>query len=114
MQVYSFELKLKEVEVQLDGQKYIMRELTGKQRDQYLDLIAKRVQYVNGNQAGMKSLSGLQSSLLAMCLIDSSGNLVKESVITEYPGSVQSQLFKLAQQLSGLDKEESLEEVKND
>ena len=115
MQVFSFELKLKEVPVELSGEKYIIRELTGKQRDKYLDTVAKRVSYVNGQQAGMTSLSGLQSSLLSMCLIDSEGNNVPENVIAEYPGSVQSKLFKVAQDLSGLNEGEgSQEEVKND
>ena len=114
MQVFKFELKLKELEVELSGAKYVLRELTGKQRDKYLDTVAKRVNYVNGQQAGMTSLSGLQSCLLSMCLIDSDGNAVKEAVIADFPGSVQSKLFKMAQDLSGLNEGEDSQEAKND
>jgi hypothetical protein len=114
MEVFSFELKLKEVTVKLDGSDYIIRELTGKQRDKYLDTVAKRVQYVNGMQAGMTSLSGLQSSLLSMCMVDEDGKNVPESTIADFPGSVTSKLFKIAQDLSGLNENEDSQEVKND
>lgn len=114
MSIISFELSLKEVAVKLDGEEHTIRELTGKQRDRYMDMVAKRVNYVNGQQAGMSSLSGLQSTLLSMCLLDSSGKSVSEAIIANYPGSVQSKLFKMAQNLSGLNEEVDSEEVKND
>lgn len=114
MKEFSFELSLKEVAVKLDGADHVIRELTGKQRDRYLDTVAKRVNYVNGQQAGMSSLSGLQSSLLALCLVDADGKNVPENIIAAYPGSVQTNLFKIAQDISGLNENENTEEVKND
>jgi hypothetical protein len=114
MEVFKFELKLKERSVELDGDDYTLYELTGKQRDVYMDNVAQRVRYVKGEAAGMKTMIGLQSSLLAMSLKDEKGVLVKEEVIQAYPGSVQGDLFAIAQKLSGLDAEEKMEEVKND
>ena len=113
MKVFEFELKLKEVAVKLDGKDYVIRELTGKQRDTYLDMVDKRVTYVDGVQSGMSSLSGLQSSLLALCLVDSNNKAVPEKDIAEYPGSVQSKLFALAQEVSGLDQPEDSDKEKN-
>ena len=114
MEIFKFELKLKQQDVELSKEKYTIFELTGRQRDEYLNNVSQRVKYVNGVATGMSNLTGLQSSLLAMCLKDEDGKLVKESVIQDFPGSVQSQLFTIAQKLSGLDQAEKIEEVKND
>jgi hypothetical protein len=113
MEIFKFELELKEQAVELDGDDYTLYELTGKQRDSYMDNVSQRVKYVKGEAAGMKSMVGIQSSLLAMCLKNEKGVLVKEVDIQAYPGSVQGKLFAMAQKLSGLDVEEKTEEVKN-
>lgn len=118
MEIFKFELELKEQQVELDGDLFTIFELTGKQRDEYLNSVSQRVNYVNGKAAGMKNLTGLQSSLIALCLKDEAGKSVKETDIQQYPSSVQTKLFEIAQELSGLGKEEdpekAEEEAKND
>ncbi len=99
--------------VTLDGEKYTLIEMTGKQRDAFLDDIGGRMKFIAGKSAGMKNYDGLQAFLVALCLIDKKGDNVKKEVIQSYPSSVQTKLFKAAQELNGLD-DESAEQVKND
>jgi len=109
----NFKLSREELPVILDGKNYKLKELTGKQRDTFLNNVGQRMNFVAGKAQGMKSYDGLQSSLLALCLYDDADKLVSEKDIQEYPASVQTKLFKAAQELNGLD-EEAVEEAKND
>jgi hypothetical protein len=114
MEKLQFTLELKEQKVELSGTPYAIRELNGRDRDAYLDLVGNRVKYVNGVQTGMTSYAGLQSGLLAKCLVNLDTNTaVPESTIASFPSSVLTELFKIAQKLNGLDKEAALDEIKN-
>ena len=97
-----FSLRRKETEVEIEGVSYILRELTGLQRDTYLDEVGERINYnAEGKAQGMRH-SGLQSLLISMSLYTTDGKLVEASVVKEWPASVQAGLFDEAQKLSGL------------
>lgn len=105
MKELKFSLTLKEVTVSLDDESYVLRELSGKQRDMYLNEIGPRMKFnAEGKTEGLTNYEGLQSGLLALCLYDKDGELVAEKVLQGWPASVLSDLFDAAQELSGLDK----------
>lgn len=106
----KFSLVLKEVPVSVTDaegveQTYILRELMGSQRDTYLNEMGGRMKFnAEGKTEGLSNYEGLQSGLLSLSLRDENDELVKKSVLQEWPASVLSSLFDVAQELSGLDK----------
>ena len=115
----KFSLKLKEVPVcieDLDGKErtFTMRELTGAQRDAFLDSMAKRMKYVGTQVQGLSKYEGLQAELLSYCLYDDNNEAVKAVELQKYPAGVLTALFDEAQKLSGLTiTPEDLNEAKN-
>ena len=106
----KFSLVLKEVPVSVTDAEdvestYVLRELTGRERDVYLNKMGGRMKFNEaGKTEGLSDYEGLQSGLLSLCLRDGGGDLVKDKVLQEWPASVLSELFDVAQELSGLDK----------
>lgn len=100
-------LKRKEVEVVLEGERgedrrFLILELTGKERDTYTGIIASKMRFdANGKPAGMRDFSGLQVALLELCLHEG-GNRVKRAEIEGWPSSTVSALFSEAQRISAL------------
>lgn len=109
-----FTAKLKETPVEIDGASYTLKELSGAQRDAYLDTVGERMRYdEKGNPKGIKTFKGMQAELICRSLTDSNGVLVKKEVVSTWPASVQDGLFKAAQNLSELGNE-AVDEAKND
>ena len=99
-------LKRKEVPVVLEDEggiekKYTLRELSGAQRNVYLNKMKSRVKMVDGN-ATIKDFSGFQADLLKVSLFDDEDNPVTEEEIEAMPSSTQQALFDRAQELSEL------------
>jgi len=113
MNELEFTLKLDQIPIVLDGKKYSLQELTGQQRDAYMDDMNKRMRYVDGKAEGFTKFEGLQAGLLSKCLVDPEGKNVSESEIQAFPSHVVQALFEKAQELSALDATNA-EEVKND
>lgn len=114
---YSRKLKVEPVVIENEAgieETYTLVELTGKQRDNWLQEIQKRFRLDgNGKPIGTGDSRGLVSMLLGMSLRDPDGNLVKEEEVREWPSAMQQDLFKKSKELSGLD-ERAKEEAKND
>jgi hypothetical protein len=106
-------LTLKEVPVKLGEADFILRELTGAQRDSYLDDIAHRTNMVGGKVQGFKTFKGMQSFLIAMSLLNAEGKAVKEDELQKYPASTLTALFKMAIDLNGLNEKDIDEATKN-
>lgn len=104
----KFHLALKEIPVELvetDGRttSAVIREITGKQRDDYVADLAKRMKYVDGKPAGIRSVEGLAAYLLSLCLVDKTDDtLMSLDRIQTFPSQVQDALYKEAETLSGL------------
>jgi len=99
----SFKLTLKTLEVELDAAPFKLVELTGAQRDTYLNGATKRIRLgADGKAAGISSFDGIQTSLLALTLQDKDGKPVPEATMKNWPASVVESLFKESQTLSGL------------
>lgn len=108
---YQFSLVFKEKKVTIingTGVKsvYTLREMSGKGRDQYQSLLAKRAPRIDqaGNPQGKFDPQGLEEQLITMCLFDANNQQVPVTVIRDFPSSVQEGLFNAAARLNGLDK----------
>lgn len=85
-------------------------EMSAAQRDQYLDSIQARMGYdVKGSPTGLKKFDGLQADLLTRCLLKEDGKMVTREQVQGWPSSIVSDLFKAAQKLNHLNKEEDEE-----
>lgn len=110
MKELKFSLKLKEIPVQItavDGspKSFVLRELNGRGRDEYLNEMGGRMKFnAEGKTEGLSDYRNLMSGLLSQCLYDEENKLVDEKTLQEYPASVLSDLFDAAQELSALDK----------
>lgn len=92
---------------------YKLREMLGKDRDLYLTRMGDKVRYnENGRVVGIKSFDGLQAALLEKCLYDENDHLVSVTDIQNFPTKTQNELFKLAQELNGLN-QKAEDESKN-
>jgi len=106
----TLSLERKEVDVILegpDGQEHhwLLRELSGSERNRYLNKMTHRVKMGPSGQTSIKSFDGFQSDLLHLCLVDEEGEKVSKEVIEGLPSSSQLALFDKAQEISGLNKE---------
>lgn len=117
----EYDLELKEVKFAVkdaktkERQEYILRELPGTLRDQYLNELGARMRTgPKGETLGMKSFDGYQSSLLSKCIFSEDGKAVEIQVLQGWPSSVLRDLFDQARELSGLEAKKSEEEAKND
>ena len=91
---------------------YTLREMDGKQRDNYFNINKKRHKTV-GKQMVLQDFKGLYSTLIHHCLYDDDGKQVEESVIQTYPSEAQEALFGACQSLNKLDKPGSRQAMGN-
>ena len=117
----EFSLKLKEEQVVITGvddvkRTYVLKELTGQQRDAYLNNMGGRMKFNDeGKTQGLSNYEGLQSGLLKLCVYSDDGKLVPEKELQAWPSQVLSALFEKAQEMSALNKgEEKKAECPND
>lgn len=113
-----YSLKRKSITVMIedeDGQEraYQIRELTGAQRNSYLEKTNAKMVMTSDGAVKPKTFKGTGSDLLCMCLYDDQGQRVRAEVIDEWPSEMQFDLYKKAADLSGLTKKGE-EEAKND
>ncbi len=119
-----FNLKKKEIPVTLidpeteKDQEYMLRELDGEFRDEYLNKVGSkmRINERTGAILGLKNFKGIQSGLVMKCLVkvtDDGEEEVDEKTIQSWPSSVVTQLYNKARELSGLD-ESAEDDAKND
>lgn len=117
-EIKKFSLRRKQTKIVMENadgleQEYSIRELSGRERELYLDKVSAKIKYdENGKAIGMTSYDGMHSSLLSKCLFDEKGKNVPEETIMEYPSSVVGEIFKIAQEINALG-EEAQDEAKN-
>jgi hypothetical protein len=106
---YDFRLRDKEGEIRT----YTMRELTGEEREAYLNGIRDKFEVMPNGKSRVRNFTGLQSGLLAKCVYDDNGALVPLKLINKWPAKLQSDLYKRANKMSGMD-ETAEDDAKND
>lgn len=118
----TFDLRLKEKNIFLvgeDGQKkrYIVRELVGDQRDEYLTFqFGKMKVSGSGKQLGMTDYKDVEAQLIQRCVFDADfpTDQLTLKTIRKWPARVQSEIVKLINEMSGLDRLAAEEAAKND
>lgn len=111
-QEMEFSLERESIPVVLKGKdgidrKYILQEMDGKQRDQYMSFIANKT---SGEARVVKDYSNVYSRLLKFCIVDEeTGKEVDEKEIQSWPTKVQERLYIMAQVLCGLDEDSQKE-----
>ena len=118
MEALEFSLARKEVPVLMQGTDgddihLTLREITGKDRDAFLNVLNSKTRIVDGKPSGLKNFDGIQTALLCKSLFTEAGELVTRKWVDELPASVVSTLFEKAQEISGLVDEDE-DEAKND
>lgn len=106
---YKLVRKTQPVEIEFeDGQvrSYVLKELDGIQRDQYIANTQKRMKIRDGKFVGWKDFEGLQAELISRSLFDEEGKVVPKQMIQKWPSGTISGLFTDAQKLSGLDQDQ--------
>jgi len=107
-----------EIDVKLQGidgqtKEYVLIELDGTARDEYLTDMSKRMKTVNG-QTEIKDYKGLQAQLICMCMRNKANNeQVEINDCQTFPGKTITKLFEACQKLNGLDSDAS-KTAKND
>lgn len=117
----KFTSKRKTIPVEVEDENgvshsYTLRELSGTLRDKYLNRMRQRSAPGAGEGAGFaqfKNYEGFVADLLCLSLFDADGKAVDGKVIQEWGSATQMELFKMAQEMSGLGKA-AVEEAKND
>lgn len=114
----EFTLTRSEKPVTIDGRKYVLIEMDGKQRDAYLNGMGQRIRHTpEGKPAGLKDYNGLQASLVASCLHEEetaespNRKPVAINTVQSYPARVLSALYDACKEMNDLDEEEEGDET---
>ena len=102
--------------VKADGEeeKITIREVTGQERDSYMNLMMSKVRLgPDGKPAGLKNMAGLHSKLLEMSLFHEDAKAFSPKEVSKLPATAMMGLFEMAKEISGLN-EGAEEEAGND
>jgi hypothetical protein len=88
---------------------FFVRELSGADRDKFLNVLGKKIKMVDGKPAGLTDYNGSCSDLLSLCVFDEQNQLVKVELIQSWPSSTQQAILEIATKLSGMNKEAEAE-----
>jgi hypothetical protein len=104
-----FDLEREEQKVTISGKPFVLVELSGEERDSYLNDIGGRMRTENGKPAGIKNFNGMQAFLVSLSLRSmETGEPIPVNIkeIQKWPARLVSKLFDKAKALSALDEEQ--------
>lgn len=81
---------------------YTLRELTGIQRDLWINKAVAAGEAADGEKK-TRDFSNLQASLIAACVYDENDKPFTVDEVAEWPASTQKKLFDKCQEMNGLD-----------
>jgi hypothetical protein len=89
-----------------NGEKYVLRESTGKVTTDHRNAIMASTQFgPNGKVVGLKDLASVEAKFVAGCMWDSKGRNPPVTLIQSWPARVQQALYEKAKELSDMDEE---------
>lgn len=94
------------VKIRVDGEirTYVLREMIGQTRDEYMNGMSKRVKVSpDGKVIGISEYVDVQASLITRCLFTDQNRPVDIKTIRGWPASAQKYLFDKCQKLNALD-----------
>ncbi len=94
--------KRKEMVVDIDGDLYTVREMTGTQLDSWRTQMGTRITTDAKGNARVGNFDRITASLLILCVIDPNGKPISLPVVSGWPATLQKELFDLCQQINGL------------
>ena len=115
-EVLRFSLALAEVQVELEHpstgevQQYVLKEMDGTARDQYLSFVGTRM--ASSGDSTLSNFDGIQANLLHACIFRIDGDKeirVPVGTIQKFPSRVLAALFDKAKEISGMDDEAETE-----
>lgn len=113
----SFDIDVKTVPVKITEKgtvhEFVLHELSGEQRDQYLNFTGRKMKFEKGDQAGLKDFDNIASFTVSLSLRDKEGQAVPMVRINRWPARVVEGLEKIVKRISGLDKK-ARDVAKND
>lgn len=113
-EVLELSTKRKELHLTIDSSDYLLREMDGPSRDDFLAKAANRTKFdSDGNPIGMKDVKGSTADLISRHLFDVSGKQVPVEVIQPWSSTVLEVLSRKCVEISGLGKHAKAE-AKND
>lgn len=83
---------------------YTLKEMTGKLRDMWLNKLQKAVRYDEKSKQKVQDFEGVMAELISACAWTSGGLPLPVAQVQEWPSSQQEVVFKICQQMNGLDK----------
>jgi len=98
----SFTTKRKEEVVEIDGQAYTIREMTGTQLDAWRTQMGNRITTDAKGNPRVGNFDRLTASLLILCIFKPDGNAVGLPEVASWPATLQKELFDICQELNGL------------
>jgi hypothetical protein len=118
MNPLKFNLDINVVPVTFDGPdgsvEMELHEMTAVGRDRYLDSLQARMKLDAAGQVyGVKKFEGLQTDLLIRCLRRKDGKALTEAEVQAWPASVVADIFKAAQEMNRLDRQDGENASKN-
>lgn len=108
---FNFSIVRKSIPVTLtdengNARKVSLMEFDGLTRDKYMAFIQTRFMRDGAEDTGARQdISGVQATLLSLCLVDENKQAIPADEIQTWPVLVQTELFKAAQKLNGLAKD---------
>lgn len=117
-QLISFELVRQEIPLDLGKTgkpTHILREMDGEMRDAYLNALVRKLDRSGEGKGSVKDFRGMQAALLSRCLfVVETGAPMPEAAIQALPAKTLQGLFKLAQDLNGLQDETAPKKTEGD
>lgn len=99
----------KSMEVEIDGEDYVLSGCSGKDRSAHLNLLTSR----SDNNGRIRNFSGIHEDLISRCLTNKSTNeKVPIKELSEWGGDVLEALYDVCSEMSGL-KEDSEKKYEN-
>lgn len=109
----TISLSRAEREVDIDGDTYTVKEMSGNELDKWRGTVGNRITTDSKGNSRVTNFEKFSASLISFCLYDKSGNLVPIETIASWPAMAQKTLFEICQEINGLT-DEAEEAAKKD
>lgn len=107
---YTFDLTPIEVEYDLGGTLYILREASGEAAVKFSNAKLKNLVLADGKVTKVSGMASIQPFLVSLCLIEkATGKAVTEETIKSWPSRIQTALFDKAKEISEIDQDATKE-----
>lgn len=108
----EYDISLVETPKKIGGVDYILREADETTATKWRNSVIACSRYSKGQMNSIRGLGETQALLVSMCLFNGDDKTVSLETIRSWPSRVVKALFEEAKEISDLEKEDTLEELK--